>query len=466
MSALPDLVFVTYYRVAPVGQMGVFKRCTRLIERLAGDYDIHLVNFGPLPERDAQFAAIRDSITVHTPEGDDVAGALLRLFGELRPHAVVFGEAPLRGMMRLAHRIATHLGVRQIAIENTYDRRFAWTITREYPAVDQWLLMGPLENGFPERLSDKVLAVPPFIRYPEHFGTLARDRVTVVGYDLRSLAIGIHLLQFLEPDEPVDFFVAPEGRAMLEGIERANMRVLELPDDATIFDSLARAKYVVGKSGYGQITEALMLGAPIVARMCGGGIADDTLPFFLKPHVRIVRNEAELRGVPDLAPPARFAGVASLIPDPLAFAARALRSLVDGTRLDLAGTNEISDHPTQYELLGVHEWKHRFEARRWDMLRAAVIWLFDRAFTFEDFVALLDDVFSPATDVKLLLLETRKVESVDGVAHVTANAVLLWGERDTWKEHELEFDLHLGWCVAADAVRFEYFGATQPVASA
>ncbi|HEX6086961.1 MAG TPA: hypothetical protein VF266_20700 [Thermoanaerobaculia bacterium] len=463
MSALPELVFVTYYRVTPVGQMGVFKRCTRLIERLAGDYDIHLVNFGPLPERDAQFAAIRDSITVHAAEGN--ADALLRLFGALRPQAVVFGEAPLRGAMRLAHRIASHLGLHQIAIENTYDRRFAWTITSEYPGIDQWLLMGPLENGFPERLSEKVLAVPPFIRYPEHFGTLARDRVTVVGYDLASLALGIHLLQFLEPGEAVDFFVTPEGRAMLEGIERPNMRVLELPDDATIFDSMARAKYVVGKSGYGQITEALMLGAPMVARLRGGGIGDETLPHFLKPHVRILRGEDELRGVPELPPPARFAGVASLIPDAVDFAARALRSLIDGTPLQLPGTNEIYDHPTRPELRGVYEWKDRFEARHWDTLRAGTIWLFDRAFTFDDFVAILEDLFSAAADIKLLLLDTRKVESVNDVVHVTASAVMLWGERDTWKEHELEFDLHLGWGVDDGAVRFEYFGTTQPIVS-
>ena len=77
---------------------------------------------------------------------------------------------------------------------------------------------------------------------------------------------------------------------------------------------------------------------------------------------------------------------------------------------------------------------------------------------FDDFVAILEDLFSTASDIKLLLLDTRKVESVNDVVHVTASAVMLWGERDTWKEHELEFDLHLGWCVDDGAVLLGWTG--------
>ena len=61
----PPILFFTYYRVAPVGQMGVFKRCIRLMPWLLDEFDVHLVNFGPLPEREAAFASLRDRIIVH-----------------------------------------------------------------------------------------------------------------------------------------------------------------------------------------------------------------------------------------------------------------------------------------------------------------------------------------------------------------------------------------------------------------
>lgn len=467
MSALPDVLFVTYYRTQPVGQMGVFKRCTRLMEQLTDAYRIHLVNFGPLPERDAQFEALRDRITIHAVTDGDLPEALTRVLDGVRPRALILGEAPLRGSMRTAHRVATKLGLFQIGIENTFHRAFAPYVTAEYPAVDQWLLIGPLENGFPERLSDRVVVTPSHVRYPPHVGTIERDRVTVIGYDLRSLAMGSRLLEFLPDDEPVDFLISPAGREQLSGIDRPNMRILELPGDDVISDSIARAKYVIGKSGYGQITESLMLGAPIVARWCGGGMHDGLLASFLKPHVRVLRHELLLNGVPDLPRPVQFEGVAALIPDTVAFGARVLQSMIDGTSIELPGHNEPVD-ADMFDggpgvLVGVQIFKQMLEKRRWADLRARLngteVWMFDRPMQPDDFIAMLDDMLRDAADIRLLLLDVTKMVMYGDVWHVSIQGALLWGERESWRDHDLALDLHIGWRGRDDG-SFAYVGVT------
>src|SRR4051812_34282114 len=116
---LPRLVFVTYFRLVPTTQIGVFKRCMRLIQHLVDDFEIHLVNFGPLPERDALFSALRPRLKIRELS-EDLGNDLARMLDEVAPAAVVFGETPLRGSMRLAHRVASLRGAWQVCIENYY----------------------------------------------------------------------------------------------------------------------------------------------------------------------------------------------------------------------------------------------------------------------------------------------------------------------------------------------------------
>ena len=52
------VLFVTYYRIWPVGQIGVMKRCLRLIDRMSDDLDIHLLHFGPKPVDDPVFRRV------------------------------------------------------------------------------------------------------------------------------------------------------------------------------------------------------------------------------------------------------------------------------------------------------------------------------------------------------------------------------------------------------------------------
>ena len=79
----PPLLFVTYYRVVPTAQIGVFKRCIRLMHHLVGDFDIHLLNFGPLPDGDPELAALRDRITLHDLPGDGVAEGMTRILRDV-----------------------------------------------------------------------------------------------------------------------------------------------------------------------------------------------------------------------------------------------------------------------------------------------------------------------------------------------------------------------------------------------
>jgi hypothetical protein len=461
MPALHDLVFVTYYRTAPTGQMGVFKRCTRLMAQLTGDFHVHLVNFGPLPEAEAHFESFRHRITIHEAPEEGLGEALHTLLERVQPRAVILGEAPLRGKMRLAHRVAAGLGLWQIGLENVFDRRWPDYGEREWPAIDRWLLIGLLENGFPERLTGKTLAVPPLVRFPPDFGTLERDRVTIIGYDVQSLRMGIRVLQLLPQDARADLFISPQGRGLVES--GPNLHVFELPGDATIFDSIAHARFVVGKSGYNQIAESLLLGAPILARVRGGAMRDEWILPHMRPYVRILSSEDELSA--DLLPEARpdFSAVGREIPDPISFAADALTSLIaerdaPARPLRTGGRNEPAAAQDDFRALSaVHELGRVLASRSWGELQSliagAALWAFDRPLTGDELLDTAQRLLAGAVDVKLLLLhvwkrevwksEVRKLESGEERSHLTLAAVLLWGEQGSWREHELPFDLHV-----------------------
>jgi len=455
----PPILFFTYYRVAPVGQMGVFKRCIRLMPWLLDEFDVHLVNFGPLPEREAAFASLRDRIVVHDVADEEVGASVDAVLRRVDPCAVILGEAPVRGSMRVAHRAARGLGIWQVGLENTYHRRFAPYIAREWPSVDRWLLIGLLENGLPERLSVQCRAVPPLVRFPEHFGALARDRITVIGYDSESLLTGLALLELLPGGQQVDVFVSPEGRPLL-GTPPDGMRVLVLPDDEAIYDSLSRARLAIGKAGYNQIVESLQLGAPILCRARGGGVPREWVAGYMDPFVRIVNSRDELpQCLPEVtrwlaAPPvAAFSEVAVRLPDPVAFAAGAVKELIG--EQTAAAPPGPPPAPAPMEPLGFYEFKWALEQQRWDDLgrqtEGARIWIFDRELSSVELIEMLQRLFADAADVKLIALALQR--------HL-ASCVLLWSERQTWREHEIEFELRLGWREDGGQCRFDELTVT------
>ena len=330
----PGIVFFTYTRFVPTAQMGVFKRCIRLMGRLADELDIHLVNYGPLPN-DPLFEGIRPRIRVLDPPGDDLGPGLTRMLARIAPRAVVLGEAPLRGSMRISHRAATSLGIWQVCIDNHYgdfvERRFP----SEWPSIDRWLLLGLPRMARAVCPNEKIVTVPPLVQVQRPAEILEPDRVCLIAYDRNTLFTATQMLEFLPPSETIDLVAAPGGKQWLSQIgfdfTRPGLRLLTAPDDAELCGSMARAKFVFGKAGFQQIVESIALGAPILCRLCGGGVDESVIPPHLRPNVRFIGSGRELPNVMfDLAdwliesPLVRWPGLPS---DPIAHAADALRGL-------------------------------------------------------------------------------------------------------------------------------------------
>jgi hypothetical protein len=337
--SLPRVVFVTYYRLVPTGQMGILKRALRLISHLLGEFEIHLVNFGPRPEADPLFAAMSRRIELHETPDSGLGEALHSLFARLAPRAVVLCESPIRGSMRMAHRVASRLGLRQIGLDNYYGPLFTISLLRGWPRIDRWLLLGLTEDGSPRLEDGPIEVVPPLVRFPPGFGSLPRDRIAVIGYDRDTLATGGRLLARLPAGQAADLFVAPEGEDLLreQGFDPGlpGVRVLVLPPDDELYGSLARSRVVFSKAGFQQIVEGILMGAPVVCQLCGGGVERTILGDYLLPYVRFVASADELPGVLlDVAcwlarPPAsRWAGLAASLEDPIAFAAERLAAAI------------------------------------------------------------------------------------------------------------------------------------------
>lgn len=290
------LVFVSYTRLIPTTQIGVFKRCLRLFPHLRDDHEIHLVNLGPPPEKDALFLKLRDDFHLHEPCGDLLGDELSRLLEELAPAALVLGESPLRGSMRLAYRVARKMNIRQACIENYYGEFVDDVLPSEWPGVRHWILLGLLPDGVSEVAPGRLFVVPPFVKFPT--SPRPRDRFVILGYDRHTLGMGGHLLRRLPADSMADVIVSPEWVPLLDsmGIDerKSGTRVLVLPDDEALYDSLAQARLVLGKAGYQQIVECLAMGTPIVCLLSGGGVDENLVAPYLKPWVRFVACPKDL----------------------------------------------------------------------------------------------------------------------------------------------------------------------------
>jgi len=338
----PRLVFITYFRLVPTGQIGIFKRCLRLITGLLGDFEIHLVNFGPLPETDGLFAEVAPRIAIHPTPDLRLGDALHDLYARLDPAAVVLGETPIRGSMRMAHRVASAMGLWQIGLDNYYGPTFPASLANDWPRVDRWLLLGLTEGGAPTERRGPFEVIPPLLRFPAGFGESApaRDRAVVIGYDKQTVLTAARLLGCLPPGLAVDFFIAPQWEAFLRRQAGARLAerpvtVFTLPPDGELHRSLARARFVLGKAGFQQVVEGILLGAPVVCQAAGGGLESVIVANYLQAHVRFVASEDDLgRVLLDLAfwlvapPITRWSRMAAEVPDTIALGAARLAALV------------------------------------------------------------------------------------------------------------------------------------------
>jgi hypothetical protein len=440
-------LFFTYSRVVPTGQIGVFKRCVRLMPGLLEHFEIHLVNYGPLPELDALFGEVAPRITVHAPneDRDSLGTSLFNLMKELKPAAVVLGETPLRGNMWLSHRIAASLGIRQVCIENYYGSFVRTYLPAEWPDIHNWLFIGLLPEGGAERRSGRMRTVLPLIRVPPL--PLIRDRVCVFGYDETTLVAAAKLLESWTGG--IDYIIAPQWRGV---VSKLAGRILELPSDEAVRNCLAGARFVVGKAGFQQIVEAIVFGAPIVCRMSGGGVTAEFLPDCLRPFVRFIRDDSEIpvlrQSLPawlDALPPNRWANVAQGIPDPAADAAYVLREMIAGT-LD---NNETNSRPTESER---RPWRvsreieildrllHLLERRDWQRLDAALdgvdISIQGEPVSPRDLIGELSARVRPGADIKSLIADQPSADIF--------RCCIMTLEPGLWHKREVEFDVKVG----------------------
>ncbi len=332
----PRVLFVSYYMLRPVGLIGVLKRCMRLASAMSDAYEISLLNFGPVPPADPLFQRIAHRVeVVSTPEN---RAGLEALYARVKPAAVVFGEAPCRGMMREAYRAATHCKVQQIGIENCYLRPLNRLTQLRFLHIRRWLLLGLLSRGRNTSKSLGFEVVPPLIQLPAARST-PRNRIVVNGYDPQTLVMAFEILSSIPPGEVVDFFVPDTGVELGSDLPFSSLphefRFHRTATDRQLSESITQAKLVLGKAGFQQIVESIMLGSSIVCQMYDSGVYPFMLPLHLKSHVQLVLTREDLaRAMPRIrawiTEPAAsvWPGSMNHTPDPVSLAAGRLEAMI------------------------------------------------------------------------------------------------------------------------------------------
>lgn len=290
MTPRPRLLFVTYARLQPTAQIGVLKRVLRLTESLLASCELHLLHFGYLPADDPLVARVLPALQLHAAT-DMEAPAVAALLQRLQPDVVVFGEAPFGGALRTVHRVARRMEQRQAAIDNYYGEFAHGMFPREWPSIAKWLLLGIDQR---QRSPEGDIAVVPPLLAPPAAAAASREGVVILGYDLDTLRTGVALMRRLPSDCRAELYTHERWLKHLPKDSLPRIRLRPLPDDAGLADALARARLVVCKNGFQQMIEALALGAPVIARVCGGGVDEHLLGAHLRRGIRYVSHEQRI----------------------------------------------------------------------------------------------------------------------------------------------------------------------------
>jgi len=273
----------------------VLKRVLRVVRHLTA-YDVTLLHFGALPD-DPLVNAVAPSLHMHVLQ-DATPAAIAQFLREQAPPYVVFGEAPLSGALRVVYRVAESLGIRQACIDNYYGDFVLPAFQREWPRISRWLLLG-LEDrrAAPDDIRFEI--VPPLLDVPRNNGS-HRDRVVILGYDADTLRSGVTLLGRLPMTLRADVHTVEPWLGRMRAWAASSgrdVRVSPLPTDEQLAESLAHAAFVVCKNGFQQMVESLFLGAPVIARVCGGGVDDELIAPQLRRWIRYVKDDQALGSV-------------------------------------------------------------------------------------------------------------------------------------------------------------------------
>ena len=296
----PTVLFVTYAQQEPFSLIGVLKRCFRLVAELPGHWRIHVHNFGHLPWRDPLIEQVRPRISYSEgPAATEAfaSGALLRA---VRPDVVVIGESPLEGRLLQAYRICAAARIPQICIENYYGEVMRFHIALSYRYIRRWLLIGLREPGTLERPIPRAEVVAPLVALPERPSFFRDSGVCILGYDEKTLRVGLSLAIRLPEGVPATVLIRPglEGIAAAARQRRKGLEIRPIPSDCDLFRLMAEARIVVCKNGFQQMTEAVGLGTPVIACPQTGGVPSELLPPHLASFIRYVTEEGVAEAVP------------------------------------------------------------------------------------------------------------------------------------------------------------------------
>jgi hypothetical protein len=286
------ILFVSYLRAVNDQQIGVLKRCLRLVAALDSRHEFFVLNFGPLFEDDPLQRSLASRITFRKEPQLSELESFLR---DIAPQAVVMGECPVRGSLYKVYRAAAALGIPQFAIENYYGRVPSRLIQLKHYHIRRWLMLGEPPRSIAATWGREV--VPPLIPPMAAQGLPGREGITVIGYEDDSLAMAWRILERLQVAQQVRVF-APEKR-ITQLPARHSYIVRSNPTDDELFSAMAQSKLVIAKGGFQQISESVWLGTPVVAKKKYGGAHALLLPPSYRPQVRLIDDErAELQAMP------------------------------------------------------------------------------------------------------------------------------------------------------------------------
>jgi hypothetical protein len=213
---------------------------------------------------------------------------------------------------------------------------------------------------------------------------------------------------------------------------------------------MTRAKLVIGKAGFQQIVEAICMGAPIVCRMCGGGVNMDIIPEYLRPFVRLIADDLEITGLarrlPEwlrTLPHNPWPRLAASIPEPVSYAASVLRDQVNDVCEFGPGASPVDGGPVRLPL-GLagksYELFRLVERKDWAALESALasasISIHGSVMSSADLSRTLCARIGPATHLKVVPLAVTSLNRY--------RCCISAMEPESWSVRDIEFGLQLG----------------------